>query len=188
MYAIVEMIGLDLASADLRNLAGNASCLRIERSPMCAQVDVGGRVQRFSCSGLAPPLLWCGILRTTIGVVGAPKRDITLSIQCAVVLLIQPRCWPQSAQISSPAWGLLPGPIVQTLRQQGRSRSIGRSIFTRSPASGISGSATKKLSWRFIAAPVRAKEPIHATAAKRGDRRCSCAGTGRRMHRAIFPA
>ena len=38
-----------------------------------------------------------------IGVVGTPKRAITLSIQYAVALLIQPRCFPQSAQISSPA-------------------------------------------------------------------------------------
>jgi hypothetical protein len=44
-------------------------------------------------------------LRTMIGVVGVPKRAITFSIQDPVALLIQPRCCPQSAQISGGADG-----------------------------------------------------------------------------------
>jgi hypothetical protein len=56
-----------------------------------------------------------------IGEVGVPKHAITLSIQYAVALLIQPRCWLQSVQLSSPACDPLPGPMVQMLRQHGRS-------------------------------------------------------------------
>ena len=47
-----------------------------------------------SCSSVDP--------RTTIGVVGAPKRVATCPIHCAVDLDSQPRCWPQLAQIWAP--------------------------------------------------------------------------------------
>src|SRR5262249_17399127 len=57
--------------------------------------------------------------RTTIGVVGAPKRLMMLSIHAAVVLLNQPRCWPQSAQWSAPACGPLPSPMMARFRQHG---------------------------------------------------------------------
>src|SRR5262249_10278811 len=67
------------------------------------------------------------------GVVGAPKRVTTCSIHCAVDWDSQPRCWPQPVHTNSPACGPLAGPMVQTLRQHGRSRSVGRSSFTRTP-------------------------------------------------------
>src|SRR5262249_53959375 len=72
-------------------------------------------------------------VRTTIGVVGAPKRVTTCLIHCAVDWLNQPRCWPQSAQLNEPACGPLPGPIMQMFRQHGFSRSTTRSSLTLIP-------------------------------------------------------
>src|SRR5262245_42961938 len=68
-----------------------------------------------------------------MGVVGAPNFMITVSSHDAVDLLIQPRNWPQSVHSSLPACGPLPALMTQMLRQHGRSRSTGRSIFTLRP-------------------------------------------------------
>ena len=81
-----------------------------------------------------------------IGVVGAPKRAITLSIQYAVALLIQLRCWWQSAQISSPACGPLASPLQsqERLINQIRYGALQPFLQAASPCIGLRRNSCSK--------------------------------------------
>src|SRR5262245_23561363 len=125
------------------------------------------RVTSFELSACAPvpgassSNVWA--LRTTIGVAGAPKRATTSPIHCAVDLLSQPRCCPQLEQVSSPTCGSRAAPMVQTLRQHGRSRSMGRSSFSLRPIKV--GAPNRSVLIRALLA--RPMDLLHVDAAKR---------------------
>src|SRR5262249_62364586 len=92
---------------------GMSPVLRIEIEVcVCVQCEFGS-AGRASYSSMLD-------LRTMIGVVGAPKRDATLWIHCAVVGESRLRRWPQSGQLISLASARMP-----MLRQDGRSRARG---------------------------------------------------------------
>src|SRR5262249_15783268 len=100
---------------------GMSPLLRIEVEVcVCVQCEFGS-AGRASYSSMLD-------LRTMIGVVGAPKRDATAWIHCAVVGESRPRRGPQSTQVGSQAV-----PAMQVVLQHKRARSIGRSSFTLRP-------------------------------------------------------